>query len=422
MQNQGRYSPYIWATAHFLIKERGYKLIQIQSQDGTTDPPSQITAVHLLKKIGSDLRYIRLSLADFVWSSVVERNVKESAATAELFRKKFKAKKIDGLNLYFFPSTPMTDILNRVTDFGKVRIGSTTFLQTVCVDLEHKTLLNPIIDAPSYQFHNEELMQILSRDPYSTASYIQDLMKEEAKKRQEIRQFFQNSKPLLTYIILGLIAIFWVLLELSGGSTNKETLIEYGAKHSLYIAINGEWWRLFTSMFLHIGFMHLAFNGLALYYLGTSVEQMFGQVRFLAIYLIAGLVGSLASFAVGPVNAVSAGASGAIYGLFGALLYFGLRRRDLFFQTMGKDILVVLGINLVLSILVASIDLFAHVGGLVGGFFAAMFVGLPQLQQRKDFRLNFVGIVAIVAISWICVKIGYDRAHEFWDAFLRSLQ
>lgn len=416
-----RNTSYLWATAHYLIKERGYKLIQLQSDKANTDLSQQNQVLHLLKKIGSDLRYIRLALADFVWSSVVERNVKESAATAELFRKKFNGKKIEGLNLYFFPETPMTDIMSRVDQFGRVRIGQTTFLQSVCIDLENGLPLNPIVDYAAFQFSNEELVQLLAHDPQDSATYMQDLMQIEEQRQKEVRSFFSNSKPFWTYIFIGINVLMWILLELSGGSTDTRTLLDYGAKQSLLIAIDGEWWRLFTSMFLHIGIMHLAFNSIALYYLGLTVERMFGHGRFLLLYVVAGLVGSIASFAFGDPLGSSAGASGAIYGLFGALLYFGLRRRDLFFQTMGRDILMILGINLALSVAVSSIDLFAHLGGLAGGFFAAMMVGLPQFGREYSKRMAAVVIVVILFI--IGAAIGIERAndaYEIWQQFLEQ--
>lgn len=160
----------------------------------------------------------------------------------------------------------------------------------------------------------------------------------------------------------------YIWLEYAGGSTNTLNLIQWGAKYNPLI-IEGEWWRLFSAMFLHIGFFHLMMNGLALYFLGTLVERIFGSIRFFFIYMIAGLIGSLASFAF--MGAVSAGASGAIFGCFGALLYFGLIHRELFFRTMGQNVIVILVINLVFGFVVQGIDMGAHLGGLAGGFLAA---------------------------------------------------
>ena len=99
------------------------------------------------------------------------------------------------------------------------------------------------------------------------------------------------------------------------------TLIEVGAKYTPLL-LDGEWWRLVTTMFIHIGFLHLMMNSLALYFLGTLVERMYGSLRFFGIYVVAGITGSIVS--IWTNLSIGAGASGAIFGLFGALLYFGL--------------------------------------------------------------------------------------------------
>ena len=111
-------------------------------------------------------------------------------------------------------------------------------------------------------------------------------------------------------------------MEMFGSSRNPYLLILFGAKYNPLI-LEGEWWRLITPMFLHIGLIHLVMNSFALYYLGTAVERIYGRYRFLFIYLFAGFAGTLASFLFSP-DSISAGASGGIFGLFGALLFFGI--------------------------------------------------------------------------------------------------
>src|SRR5699024_1398762 len=124
--------------------------------------------------------------------------------------------------------------------------------------------------------------------------------------------------------------------------------------------IDNEWWRILTSMFLHIGWAHIAMNMIALYFLGSIVERIYGAKRFLAIYFLAGIGGGLASFLF-PEN-ISAGASGAIFGLFGALLFFGVIYKKIFFQTMGKGVLLIIGVNIVFGFGVPYIDMAGHIG------------------------------------------------------------
>src|SRR5699024_12761282 len=95
-----------------------------------------------------------------------------------------------------------------------------------------------------------------------------------------------------------------------------------------------------SSMFLHIGSLHLFMNMLAIYYLGTAVERIYGSTRFVIIYFISGIIGGLTSFAFN--THIAAGALGALFGLFGALLYFGVIHKQLFYQTIGKCVIFIL--------------------------------------------------------------------------------
>lgn len=377
--DQSKATAYLWATAHYLIKHKGYYRVEFHMANTgsiiSLDTGQQV--IHLMKRIGNELKYIRLALVDFVWSSVVERSVKECAATMELFRKQLKADRMEGLCLYFFHSSPIQDVRNRLDQFGKVRIGTTTYLHSVYVDLETESL--PKIDHSAFYISNDELSFILSGEVRQSGEYIHDLEQMEDKKEPKRKHRFSLSIPYpVTSLLIAVNLILFLILSFSGGSTNPETLIRFGAKYDPAIT-NGEWWRLFTSIFLHIGFVHLTFNTLALYYLGSVVERIYGSVRFLTIYLLAGLSGSLASFLYN--EALSAGASGAIYGCFGALIYFGLKRRAQFFQSFGKELYTILLLNLAISFIVPGIDLFAHIGGLIGGFLASVLVNITNLHR-----------------------------------------
>lgn len=174
-------------------------------------------------------------------------------------------------------------------------------------------------------------------------------------------------KPVITWVLLGAIVVAFIAETLAGGSTQTDVLIRLGAKVTPYIAA-GEYWRFFTSMFLHIGPAHLLFNGYALVVIGTELERMLGWERFLAIYLISGLYGGLASYAF-SIN-VTAGASGAIFGSIGALAaFFALYRRKLgsWGQSRLANIAFLIALNLFLGFTQKGIDNLAHLGGLVSG-------------------------------------------------------
>src|SRR5690625_3467192 len=126
-------------------------------------------------------------------------------------------------------------------------------------------------------------------------------------------------------------------------------LINIGAKYNPAM-IECDWWRASTSMFFHIGVLHLCMNMLDPDYLGVLLARIYGTKRFIVIYILSGIGGSLTSFACSA--SISAGASGALFGPFGALLFFGVDYKNLFFQTMGKNVIFILILNLVIGIVI----------------------------------------------------------------------
>jgi rhomboid protease GluP len=175
------------------------------------------------------------------------------------------------------------------------------------------------------------------------------------------------SRPIVTWILLAIILVVFAIETVAGGSTDVEVLVRLGAKVTPLIAA-GEYWRLLTSMFLHIGIMHLAFNAYALVVLGTELERLYGPGRFLAIYLISGLFGSLASYAFS--YSLAAGASGAVFGLIGALAAFFLVHRErlgAYGRTRLANIAFLVAVNLFFGFTQTGIDNLAHMGGLLAG-------------------------------------------------------
>ena len=198
-------------------------------------------------------------------------------------------------------------------------------------------------------------------------------------------------------------------MEVAGGSTNTSVLINFGAKVN-WLILEGEWWRLFAPIVLHIGLLHLFMNTLALYYIGITVEKIYGNLRFLFIYLFAGFCGSLASLLFSPN--ISAGASGAIFGLFGALLYFGVIYPKLFFRTMGMNILFVIGINLVFGFSFSGVDNAGHIGGLIGGFIGAAIIHFPR---KKGLITQIVALLLSIALIYGIFQYSFTHSGQFVD-------
>jgi membrane associated rhomboid family serine protease len=172
------------------------------------------------------------------------------------------------------------------------------------------------------------------------------------------------------------------------------------------LVAHGEWWRLGSSMFLHYGILHIGFNMWALYVIGTPLEGMLGRARFAALYFLAGIGGSILSFSTGQVLTPAAGASGAIFGIFGAFFVI-LRRRNL--ETGG--ILGLIVINLVLSFTFANIDWRGHVGGLAtGAVIGAVFAYAPTGPRRDLLQAAGCAVVAVLLAAVGAIGAAHVRS------------
>jgi rhomboid protease GluP len=180
---------------------------------------------------------------------------------------------------------------------------------------------------------------------------------------------------------------------------SADRLIQLGAQFPPAIALDHQYWRLVTAMFLHIGLIHLAFNMYALYLFGYLIENAFGQARFIAIYFVAGFLGSVISFAFGPAISVGAGASGAIFGLLGAWIAYNYRRRSSALAEANlRWALMLIGLNTIIALTFRSIDWRAHLGGLVAGTIAGYLVEGFGPHRIRPF-VQYGGLVALTLIG-----------------------
>ncbi len=224
-------------------------------------------------------------------------------------------------------------------------------------------------------------------------------------KSRMAEKLFSFKKPTATYsLILICILIFILMYILGNGSEDTYTLLKFGANLDA-LTKNGQYYRLFTSMFLHIGIIHLLCNMYSLYIIGREVEIVFTKKKYLIIYLLSGIAGSILSLAFNH-NTVCAGASGAIFGLLGALLYFGYYYRAYLGASVTRSILPVVIINLIIGFASTGIDNAAHIGGLVGGILIAMAVGVPD-KSNKVSRIN--GIILSIIYFMFIIYLSFFR-------------
>ena len=228
----------------------------------------------------------------------------------------------------------------------------------------------------------------------------------------EFLQAFSARRPLFTYIFFGVNILIFVLMALAGGSMNEPTLLAFGAKHNAEIA-QGQWWRFLTPIFIHIGMLHLLFNSYALWIVGPQVEKLYGPARFVILYVVTGIAGVYGSYHYKPLF-ISAGASGAIFGLFGVLLVFGIRYRNsippFFRRAVGTGVLPVIAINLFIGFTVKEIDNSAHIAGLLAGAALAALVPFqkPNEETPSVFKLAQIALLAATVVSFYEVARNYN--------------
>jgi membrane associated rhomboid family serine protease len=201
----------------------------------------------------------------------------------------------------------------------------------------------------------------------------------------------------ITTLIIGVNLAVFALMLLTGSLTSVTTLKRFGALTNPLPA--SQWWRLITAMFVHLGFAHIAFNMLALLIFGGPIENRYGKWRYLMLYLGAGVLGSATSLAYSNA-ALSAGASGAIFGVIGAGLAMVLWNREKpGMRQQLRSWIFLIAINLFIGIETPGIDLHAHIGGVLGGFVIASALELAARQRGPVRTALQVAGYAVVAIA-----------------------
>lgn len=224
------------------------------------------------------------------------------------------------------------------------------------------------------------------------------------KTKDFIQIFIPKKDYIFTPIIIDLNVLIFILMVLNGAdfmSPSGEILLQWGANFRPYTIAN-QWWRLLTACFLHIGILHLFMNMYALLYIGILLEPFLGKTRFLTAYLLSGLTGSLLSLWWHDAT-ISAGASGAIFGMEGVFL--ALLTTDLINKEARKDLLSstvsFIGFNLAFG-LMGMIDNAGHIGGLLGGI-AVGYAYVPVLKNPQNSILKYatvgISILVIVVIA-----------------------
>jgi rhomboid protease GluP len=247
-----------------------------------------------------------------------------------------------------------------------------------------------------------------------TSSFVPE-MAERAEFSQTLQEISPKT-PVTQALVIINIAVFILCAVLGAGviGTNPQLMIKLGTNYTP-LTLDGQWWRLVTSMFLHFGLLHVAFNMLALYVNGSVAERIFGSLRYSVIYLVAGICGSVASL-LWHSQANAAGASGAIFGVLGAMIAFFLRSEAGVPRSVVKAQLNSAGLfvfyNLVIGASSQGIDNAAHLGGLAGGFIMGFLLSRPLQADRVENDWTRQWLIAFSAMAAASVGMIYLIAHK----------
>lgn len=228
-----------------------------------------------------------------------------------------------------------------------------------------------------------------------------DINNSNEEKARKAKNIFEIKKPIITYILITINILIYIISCIVG----QDKLINMFGLHPTLV-LSGEYYRVITCMFLHANLFHLLFNMYALYIIGIQVESFFNKYKYLFIYLLSGIFGALMSMIF--TKSWSVGASGAIFGLLGAILYFGYHYRMYLGTVIKSQIIPIIIINLVIGFTSSGIDNAAHIGGLIGGILSSMICGVKE-KTNKSEKINGLIMCFIFIAFLIYLLFTYSR-------------
>ncbi len=355
---------------HYFITEEDYKPVIINGLDNEI----------WLENMENDLKLIRIN-TNYIHN--------EEQFKSDIFKVKTIMKSIKRNTLSFKMTT-----LNLLLDTGdNVSIIDNKNIETIKID--------GLDDFKKNKFVKEFFPKVKETDfndkvdPVEFFKLTEDMNQNTMKKEKKLEKIFSPKKPVVTYILIVLNLMVFLYGVLHG---NDELINMFGNNYEL--VQNGEFYRLFTCMFVHADILHILFNMIALYSIGPVVERYYGKSKFLLIYLVSGLLGSIFSGVFMTADSISIGASGAIFGLLGSICYFTYYYRATLQGILRGSIMPVIIINLVIGFLSSSIDLSAHIGGLIGGILISMAIGIGD-KHRKSDQINGLVVLVLMAVFLI---------------------
>lgn len=366
----GKNDEIVMKLLHYFITEEGYNPIILHGAKDEIWLENMDGEYEIIRIVSGYIHNNEQLSFDLFKTKQILKKIKKSTFTLKVNTLSLFVNLGDNVNLEEFNNINKIDIANikNINDLTKYDFITNTF-PTITIETDFK----------------EEGMNLFFK-----------ITEEIAKKNQEstvkAEDVFKKKKSLITPILIVTnIIVFLLMYILGNGSEDASTLVDFGANVRSLIK-SGEYYRLITSAFLHIGLIHLACNMYALHIIGSQIENFYGKTKYILIYLFSAICGGLLSMTCH--STITAGASGAIFGLFGSLLYFGYHYRVYLGTVMRSQVMPLIIFNLALGFMLPGIDNAAHIGGLIGGTLMSACLGVKYKTSNFE-RTNGIIITSI---------------------------
>lgn len=218
-----------------------------------------------------------------------------------------------------------------------------------------------------------------------------DINRKNKSDAEKVEEVFKPKKNIITIslVVINILIYAYMLLF-----NQYNTMINMFGVYGPYIVNRHEYYRLITGAFLHLDILHLIFNCYALYVIGSQIENFMGRWKYLIIYFISAITGSLLSILL--TRGLSVGASGAIFGLMGSMLYFGYHYRVYLGTVLKSQIVPLIAINLLIGFMSSGIDNFGHIGGLIGGVLSTVAVGVKYKSTKFEITNGWIVLLLLI--------------------------
>ena len=358
---------------HYFVTEKNYNPVVVHG----------INDEIWLENMDSEYKLVRIVSRYIHNNEQLDFNRFRSNQIVKKLKMKTLSFKMKTLSIY-------TDLGDNVSDIDNDKENNCeVFIKNIKDIGDNPLILKVFPDIIEKTHHDEKGLELLFK-------ITDDINGTNERKNKKMEKIFSTKKPIITWILIGLCIIMFFI---SGMGYDTYKLVQFGANFSRLVK-NGEIYRLVSYMFLHAGIMHILLNMYSLYIVGTKVEDFFGKWKYLLIYFISGISGGLLSIGLSQ-DTISVGASGAIFGLFGALIYFGYSYRGYIGSMIRSQIIPIVVYNLLIGFFIPGIDMWGHVGGLIGGILTANVLGTIE---NKEYKIS--NIVLLVRYFAFLVYLG----------------